>query len=96
MISGEDIARQRNQIMTIAARYGASNLRLFGSVARGEQTQDSDVDLLINMAKGRSLLDHVALMQDLQDLLNCRVDVVDEQDLHPRLRDRILMEAVAL
>ena len=96
MVSRNDIIQQREKIVEIAAMYGARNIRLFGSVARNEQTQTSDVDILLTMAKGASLLDHVGLIQDLGELLKCRVDVVDEGDLNPRIRDRVIQEAVWL
>ena len=79
--------------MTIAARYGASNVRLFGSVARGDDRPQSDVDLLVEMAPGRSLLDLVGLCQDLEGLLKRTVDVLTDASLHPALRERILAEA---
>ena len=80
----------------MAREHGAQNVRLFGSAARGEDRRGSDLDLLVDMEKGRSLIDHVALKQDLEDLLDREIDVVTEQSLHPRLRDRVLREAVAL
>ena len=96
MISRTDIAGRREAILALAAKYGASNLRLFGSVARGEQSEASDVDLLVQMARGTSLLDHVGLMQELEELLHCRVDLVNENCLYPRIRERVLAEAVAI
>lgn len=85
-----------DEILRLAREHGARNLRLFGSVARGDDRPDSDLDLLVEMEPGRSLLDHVALKQDLEDLLGREVDVVTEQSLHPRLRDRVQREAVSL
>jgi hypothetical protein len=90
------LALKRGEILEIAARHGARNVRIFGSVARGEARPDSDLDMLIEMDKGRSLLDHVALIQDLEDLLGCRVDVVTEKSLHWYIRDQVLAEAVQL
>ena len=87
---------KRSEILQIAARHGARNLRVFGSVARGDTAAHSDVDLLVELEPGRSLMDHVALIQDLEDLLNCKVDVVEAQALHWYIRDRVLEEAVAL
>lgn len=87
---------KREDILRIATRHGARNVRIFGSVVRGEAKPDSDVDFLVEMEEGRSLLDHVALWQDLEDLLRCKVDVVSEKALHWYIRDRVLKEAVPL
>jgi predicted nucleotidyltransferase len=88
-----DPRTKRQEILTIAARYGASNVRLFGSVARGDDRPQSDIDLLVEMAPGRSLLDLVGLCQDLEGLLQRTVDVLTDASLHPALRERILAEA---
>ena len=88
-----DLQRKRNDILRIAARYGARNLRVFGSVARGDDRTDSDIDLLVDMDPDCSLLDVVGLGQDLEDLLDRRVDVLTGASLHPALRDRILSES---
>jgi predicted nucleotidyltransferase len=85
-----DLQQKRRDILRIAAQHGARNLRVFGSVARGEDRADSDVDLLVDMDPDRSLLDIVALSQDLEELLDRRVDVLTGASLHPALRDRIL------
>jgi predicted nucleotidyltransferase len=77
-------------------RHGATEVRVFGSLARGEGSQDSDLDLLVTLGKGRSLLDLVGLKQDLEDLVHRRVDVVTERALSPYLRERVLSEAVPL
>ena len=66
---------------SLAERRGARNIRVFGSVARGEAGPESDLDLLVEMEPGRSLLDHIALIQDLEEVLGCRVDVVTEAGL---------------
>lgn len=87
---------RRNEILRIAAKYGARNVRLFGSVARGEEIQDSDVDFLVDLEPGRSLFDLGGLLMDLQDLLSCKVDVITEKGLRPRIRDRVLKEAKPL
>jgi hypothetical protein len=92
----ETVKAKRQEILTIAARHGARNVRLFGSVARGEADERSDVDLLVDMELGRSLLDHAALSIELNRLLDCKVDVVSERGLKPRIRERVLREAVAL
>jgi len=92
----ELLREMREDILRIAAQHGARNVRIFGSVATGKARPDSDVDILVEMEPGRSLLDHVALWQDLEDLLGCRVDVVSEKALHWYIRDRVLKEAVLL
>lgn len=90
------LATKRDEILRIAAAHGAKNLRVFGSVSRGEATEKSDVDLLIKLEPGRSLLDIVAIKQDLEDLLGCKVDVVTEDAVSPYIRDQILKEAISL
>jgi predicted nucleotidyltransferase len=87
---------KREQILQIAARYGVSDVRVFGSVARDDAGPGSDVDLLVHLGPELSLLSYVALKQDLEDLLGMPVDVVDEAGLHPRIRERVLQEAVPL
>jgi predicted nucleotidyltransferase len=87
---------RREEILRIAARHGARNVRIFGSLARGEAGPESDVDLLVDLESGRSLLDLGGLLMDLQELLGCKVDVVTEEGLRPRIRDRVLGEAVPL
>lgn len=87
---------KRAAVLDVAKRYGAANVRVFGSVARGEATEESDVDLLVEWEPGRSLLDHAGLVLDLQDLLGTRVEVGTERSLHWYVRDRILAEAVPL
>jgi hypothetical protein len=86
----------RDAILAIAARYGARNVRAFGSAARGDAGPDSDIDLLVDLEPGRTLLDLVALWQDLEDLLGRPVDVVVEGGINPYLEERILSEAVPL
>lgn len=92
----ELLKAKRREILAIAARHGARNLRVFGSVARGEAGPESDIDILVEMDPDKSLMDHVALMQDLEDLLQRKVDVVSERALHWYIRDRILAEATPL
>lgn len=87
---------KRAEIFAIAAKYGASNIRVFGSVARGEEHPDSDVDFLVEIEPGKSLLDQIALMQDLEELLGRKVDVAEPETLHERIRDRVLQDAVPL
>ncbi len=82
--------------MQLAAQHGARNVRVFGSMARGEADQRSDVDLLVDMDPGRSLLDLGGLLMDLRELLGCSVDVVTEKGLRRRIRERVLKEAVPI
>ena len=96
MSLNELLQSNREEILSIAARYGAYNVRIFGSVARGEADEQSDIDLLVNMEPGRSLLDLCGLLIDLEELLDCKVDVVTEKGLRDRIRARVLKEAVAL
>jgi predicted nucleotidyltransferase len=86
----------REDVRRIAAAHGAGNVRVFGSVGRGEQGASSDLDLLVDMAEGRSLFDLIALSNDLEENLGVDVDVVTEASLSPYIRDRVLDEAVAL
>lgn len=86
----------REAILRLAREHGAHNVRIFGSAARGEETGDSDLDVLVEMEEGRSLIDHVALKQDLEELLGQEVDVVTEASLHPRMCERVLREAIPL
>ena len=95
-MSSTDLEKYRTEILNLAMRYGARDVRVFGSFARGEERQGSDLDLLVTLGEGRSLLDLVGFKQDLEDLVHCPVDVVTEQGLSPYLRERILSEAVPL
>jgi len=93
----QDLVRsKRSDILRIAARHGATRVRLFGSVARGEAGEQSDVDFLVEMERGRSLLDRAALMLELETLLARRVDIATERGLRESVRERILREAVPL
>ncbi len=92
----QSLRERREEILQIAAKHGARKVRVFGSVARGEADAASDLDLLVEMEPGRSLLDLGGLLMELQDLLDARVDVVTEKGLRARIRDRVLKEAVAL
>jgi predicted nucleotidyltransferase len=87
---------KREEIKKLAANYGAHNVRLFGSVARREARKDSDIDVLVDLEPDRSLFDLGGLLMELQDLLGCKVDVVTEQGLRPRIRERVLRDAVPL
>lgn len=87
------LREKRTEILEIAARHGARNIRVFGSVTRGEAEESSDIDLLIDMDSDRSLLDVTAFREDMRDLLGHRVDVVSEKGLYWLIRRRILKEA---
>jgi predicted nucleotidyltransferase len=86
----------REEILKIAAKYGAYNMRIFGSVARGEATPDSDVDFLVELDPQRSLFDYIALTQDLAVLLGRKVDVAEPEYLHELIRNKVLNEAFPL
>jgi predicted nucleotidyltransferase len=92
----EILKTKRGEILALSARWGAHNVRIFGSVARGEEGPESDVDLLVSMEKGRSYFDLVSLWLDLEELLGRKVDVVTDGGLSPYLKDRILGEAIPL
>ena len=96
MSLNETVQQKREDILRIAAKYGAYNVRIFGSIVRGEADQESDVDILVDLEPGRSLLDLGGLLMELQALLQRRVDVVTERGLRPRIRDRVLAEAEPL
>ena len=89
-------AERREEILRLAERRGAHNLRVFGSVARGEANENSDLDLLVAWEPGRSLMDHTGLVEDLQELLGMKVHVGTEKSLHWYVRDNILREATPL
>ncbi len=90
------ITNHREQILSLAAKYGASDVRVFGSFARGTADENSDVDFLVNLASGRSLFDLGGLLYELQQLIGRRVDVVTPAGLRPRIRERVLREAVPI
>ena len=92
----ELLESKREEILKISEHYGAHNVRIFGSVARGESESNSDIDILVDMEPGRSLFDLGGLLYDLQQLLGVEVDVVTENGLRSRIRDHVLDEAVAL
>lgn len=96
MTKQELIKAKREEILRIAAKYGARDVRVFGSVVRGESGPESDVDFLVELEKGRSLMDHAGLLLELEKLLGCRVDVATYRGLRPRIRERVLKEAAAL
>ena len=92
----ELLRSKRGEILRLASRHGARNVRVFGSIARGEADERSDVDLLVDLEPGRSLLDLGGLLMDLRDLLRRNVDVVTERGLKARIRSLVLHEAVPL
>lgn len=96
MLTRETIRRRREAVLEIAARYGAHDVRVFGSVARGDTAEGSDLDLIVRFEPGRSLLDHGGLVMDLRELLGVKVDVIDEEAMRPRFRDHVLKEAIPL
>ena len=95
-ITLEELRRQKDRIVALAERHGAHNVRVFGSVARGQANPGSDVDLVVDFERGRSLMDHGELMMDLDEVLGCRVDVVSGRGLRDRFRARVLADGVPL
>jgi predicted nucleotidyltransferase len=96
MLTKEEILRRRDEIIAVADRYGAYDIRLFGSMARGDNIDSSDLDLIVRFQPGRSLLDHGGLVMDLHELLGMRVDVIDDDGMCPRFRLSVLSEAIPL
>jgi len=90
------LRQKREQVLITAAHYGAYDVRVFGSAARGDSDVASDIDLLVKLEPGRSLMDLGGLLFDLQTLLGTEVDVVTEKGLRPRIRDQVLREAIPL
>jgi hypothetical protein len=93
MITFATLQARRDDILNVAHRWGASHIRVFGSVARDDAGPQSDVDFLVRFDADRSLLDHGGLLMDLQDLLGCPVDLVTEEAMRPRFRERVVKEA---
>ena len=87
---------KRRQILEIAARHGAHQVRVIGSVARGDARPDSDVDFLVQLDPDRSLLDHAALMVELERVLGRKVDVATEKGMRPAVRERVMRDAIPL
>lgn len=90
------LLKKRDLIYRLAKKHGAYNVRIFGSVARREAVEDSDIDFLVDLEPGRSLLDLGGLLMDLGELLQCKVDVVTEKGLRKRIRGNVLREAKPL
>jgi len=96
MTRTEQIKLNRKAIQRLAKQYGVTDIRVFGSVARGDDAAQSDIDFLVDMEPGRSLFDMGGLLMDLETLLGCKVDVVTEKSLHWYIREKVLSEARAL
>lgn len=92
----EIIRAKRTEIIDIAQKYGAENIRIFGSVAKGEETDNSDIDFLVDMQKKPNLLNRIGLMQELEDFLGRKVEVVTVKNLRDYFRDKIIQEAINL
>ncbi len=93
---GPFIMERRENILKIAKAHGATNIKIFGSYAHGDEQPGSDIDLLVELEPGRSLLDIIAIKQDIEDMINRRVDVVTAGALSPYIREEIMKEAIAL
>jgi len=93
---GDAIREKREAIIRIAARHGATRVRLIGSVARGEERPDSDVDLLVTWSEGASLLDQAALMLEFENLLGRKVDIASDGWVKPSIRESVYRDAIAL
>jgi predicted nucleotidyltransferase len=96
MTHSEQIKHNRKSILRLAKRYGVTEMKVFGSVARGEDNPDSDIDFLVEMEPGRSLFDLGGLLMDLEKLLGCKVDLLTEKSLHWYIREKVLSEAKPL
>lgn len=96
MVTRDTLRQKRDAILDIAARYGAHDIRIFGSVARGDATESSDLDLIVRFDPGRSLFDHGGLIMDLRDLLGVKVDVISEDGIRDRWREHLMNEAIPL
>jgi uncharacterized protein len=93
MRPSQALASQRDHILALAAARGASSVRVFGSVAKGLDNEGSDLDLLVDLPAGTSLLRIVGLQLDIEDALGVKVDLCTERELHPALKERVLAEA---
>ena len=96
MITRQTLLEKREAILEIARRHGAHDVRIFGSVARGDTTEASDVDLVVRFDPDRSLFDHGGLIMDLRDLLGVKVDVISEGGMRERFREHVMKEAIPL
>ncbi|MGE5401907.1 MAG: nucleotidyltransferase family protein [Ignavibacteriales bacterium] len=91
-----ELRQKRERILQIASLHGAKDLRIFGSIARNEQNESSDIDLLVKMEKGTTLLKHISLVHALEEELGTKVDVVSENAIKGRIKENILREVVQL
>jgi predicted nucleotidyltransferase len=96
LTASEIVEQMRSRILEVAQRHGATNVRIFGSVARGQADEASDIDLLVDLEAGKTLFDLVALTQELSEITGRRVDVVTERGLRKRIHDSVMREAIAL
>ena len=96
MLTKDDVLKRRDEIVALAKRYGASNIRIFGSVARGNVGEQSDVDLVVHFEPGRSLLDQGGLLMDLRRLLGVKVDVLEDGQLTGRFGELVRKEMIPL
>lgn len=90
------VRKHRGDILSIASRYGVLNVRVFGSTVRGEDTNESDIDFLVEFEKGKSLFDLIGFQISLEDLLGKDIDVVTRNSVHPLLKERIIGESIEL
>ena len=90
------VEANRDAILRLAESHGARNVRIFGSLARGDSGSESDIDFLVEINPETSLLDHIALIQDLEDLLGRKVDVISDKAIHWYIRERVIAEAKPL
>ncbi len=90
------LQQKKADILIIAQKYGAENLRIFGSVARDQESEMSDIDLLLEMDANQGLLEQIAFTQELEALLGYKVDLAEEETLHPLIKERVMQEAIAL
>lgn len=91
-----ELIESREKILALGKRYGINRIRIFGSVARGEESINSDIDLLINFDEGRSLFDLIGFRNDIEEMLGRKVDVVSENALHWYIKEKVLQEAVEI
>ena len=97
MVTLDTLRREKKaEIIRLAEMSGCRNVRVFGSVATGENRPDSDVDFLVDLESGRTIFDLAKFLGDLRDLLGAEIDVVESRSIHPYIRDRVLAEAVGL